>query len=147
MAIEKWQPFGSVRDFDDVFNRFLGVRPVRSSKPTAWSIPVDVVQDEDAVVVTASVPGTTKDEIDVSVDENVLTIKAEASSSVGTDATEASNGFLLRERRTGSYYKALRLPETVDYENAESTFKDGVLTITLPKLESKKARKLEISAV
>ena len=143
MAIEKWQPFGSVRDFDDVFNRFLGARPVRSSKPTAWSIPVDVVQDEDAVVVTASVPGTTKDEIDVSVDENVLTIKAESASS--TD--EETNGYLLRERRTGSYYRALRLPETVDYEAAETTFKDGVLTIKLPKLESKKVRKLEISAV
>jgi HSP20 family protein len=147
MAIEKWQPFGSVRDFDDLFNRFLGVRSVKNTEPEAWSIPLDVVQSGDSLVVTASVPGATKDEIDVSVDDNVLTIKAEASSSVGTDATEASNGFLLRERCTDSYYRALRLPETVDYENAESTFKDGVLTITLPKLESKKARKLEISAV
>ena len=106
MAIEKWQPFGCVRDFDDVFNRFLGVRPVRSSKPTAWSIPVDVVQDEDAVVVTASVPGTTKDEIDVSVDENVLTIKAESASS--TD--EESNGYLLRERRTGFLLQGAATP-------------------------------------
>lgn len=106
MAIEKWQPFGSVRDFDDAFNRFLGVRPVRSSKPTAWSIPVDVVQDEDAVVVTASVPGTTKDEIDVSVDENVLTIKAESASS--TD--EESNGYLLRERRTGFLLQGAATP-------------------------------------
>jgi len=52
----------------------------------------------------------------------------------------------LRERRTGSYYRALRLPDTVDYEKAESSFKDGVLTIKLPKLESKKSKKLEISA-
>lgn len=146
MAIEKWQPFGSVRDFDDLFNRFLGTRSsvARSSEPEAWSIPLDVVQEGDNLVVTASVPGTSKDQIDVSVDDNVLTIKAESTAS--TDSSK-SDGYLLRERRTGSYYRALRLPETVDYENAESTFSNGVLTIKLPKLESKKARKLEISAV
>jgi HSP20 family protein len=145
MAIEKWQPFGSVRDFDDLFNRFLGNRSAtaRHAEPEAWSIPLDVVQDGDNLVVTASVPGTAKNEIDISVDDNVLTIKAETANSSAKD----TDGYLLRERRTGSYYRALRLPETVDYENAESTFQNGVLTIKLPKLESKKARKLEISAV
>lgn len=148
MAIEKWQPFGvgALRDFDDLFNRFFGgmvVRnPVRHSRPEAWSIPLDVVQNDDELVITASVPGTTKDEIDVSVDDGVLTIRAEAKNS----SSKESESYLLRERRTGTYYRALRLPETVDYEKAGSTFKDGVLTIRLPKLESKKARKLEISA-
>jgi HSP20 family protein len=148
MAIEKWQSFGNIRDFDDLFNRFIGTRPIRNTEPEARSIPLDVVQDGDSLVVTASVPGTTKDGIEVSVYDNVLTIKAESvSTTKSDDSTDKSNGYLLRERRTGSYYRALRLPETVDYENAESTFKDGVLTIRLPKLESKKARKLEISAV
>jgi HSP20 family protein len=145
MAIEKWQQFGSVRDFDNLFNRFLGDRSTtaRNAEPEAWSIPLDVIQDGDNLVVTASVPGTAKDEIEISVDDNVLTIKAETANSSAKD----TDGYLLRERRTGSYYRALRLPETVDYENAESTFRNGVLTIKLPKLESKKARKLEISAV
>jgi HSP20 family protein len=148
MAIEKWQSFGNIRDFDDLFNRFIGTRPTRNTEPEARSIPLDVVQDGDSLVVTASVPGTTKDGIEVSVYDNVLTIKAESvSTTKSDDSTDKSNGYLLRERRTGSYYRALRLPETVDYENTESTFKDGVLTIRLPKLESKKARKLEISAV
>ena len=145
MAIEKWHPFGTIRDFDDLFNRFIGTRSAvaRNSDPGAWSIPLDVVQDGDNLIVTASIPGTTKDEIDASVDDNVLTIRAESTSTSEKD----TNGYLLRERRAGSYYRALRLPETVDYENAETTFKDGVLTIKLPKLESKKARKLEISSV
>jgi|GEM_PF-350529 len=154
MAIEKWQPFGTVREFDDLFGRFFGNRPApsltRSTEPESWSIPLDVVQGGDSLVVTASVPGITLDEIDVSVDDNILTIRAESAKTNGTTAKDSSaetNGYLLRERRTGSYYRALRLPETVDYENTESTFKDGVLTIRMPKLESKKARKLEISAV
>ena len=145
MAIQKRQSFGSVRNFDDLFSRFLGssAGAVSNSEPEAWSIPLDVVQDGDNLVVTASVPGTSKDDIDVSVDDNVLTIKAET----GDSSSKETDGYLLRERRTGSYYRALRLPETVDFENAESQFKNGVLTIKLPKLESKKARKLEISAV
>ena len=149
MAIVKWHPYGvrrvsPIRGFDDLFNQFFAgsVPPARNTAPNAWSIPLDVVESSDELVVTASVPGTTKDEIEVSVDDNVLTIRAEA----GDSSKDDSDNFLLRERRTGTYYRALRLPETVDYDNAETTFKDGVLTIKLPKLESKKVRKLEISA-
>jgi HSP20 family protein len=119
MAIEKWQQFGSIRDFDDLFSKFLGTRGVKSTEPEAWSTPLDIVQSGDSLVVTASVPGVPKDEIAVSVDDNVLTIKAESTSSAGRGSAEDSDGFLLRDRRTGSYYRALRLPETVDYENAE----------------------------
>ncbi|NQW21210.1 MAG: Hsp20/alpha crystallin family protein [Chloroflexi bacterium] len=144
MPIQKWQPLANTREFEDIFTRFLGIRPslTASTEQEAWSIPLDVAQEGDNLVVIASIPGTTKDNIDVSVDDNVLTIKAETQES----SSKESDGYLLRERRTGSYYRALRLPETVDFEKAESLFKDGVLTIKLPKLESKKARKLEISA-
>lgn len=150
MAIVKWNPYGAthLRNFDYLFNRFFTGRgplvrnTVNNSRPEAWSIPMDVVQNSDELVVTASVPGMTKDEIDVSIDDNVLTIRAETKNS----ATGESENFLLRERRTGTYYRSLRLPDTVDYDSAETTFKDGVLTIRLPKLESKKVRKLEISA-
>jgi HSP20 family protein len=147
MKIGKWQPFGNVREFDDLFGRFFRNRPARSTHSESWNIPLDVVHDGDSLVVTASVPGTTLDEIDVSVDDNVLTIRAESAGTTAKDSSAETNSYLLWERRTGSYYRALRLPETVDYENTESTLKDGVMTIRLPKLESKKARKLEISAV
>ena len=149
MAIVKWHPYGfrPVRGSDDLFGRFFtGRYPVAgNAENTAWSIPVDVVQDNDELVVTASVPGTTKDEIEVSVDRDVLTIRAESKKS-SSDEPGGSDGYLLRERRTGTYFRALRLPEIVDFDKAESSFKDGVLTIRLPKLESKKVRRLEITA-
>ena len=152
MAIVKWHPYGirPVRGFDDLFSRFFtGRYPlVGNAENAAWSIPLDVVQDSDELVVTASVPGTTKDEIEVSVDRNVLTIRAESKKSSSGESGEpgGSDGYLLRERRTGTYFRALRLPEIVDFDKAESSFKDGVLTIRLPKLESKKVRRLEITA-
>ena len=145
MAIQKEQSFGRAFNVDDFFTGLLGgsAGAVSSSEPEAWSIPVDVIQDGDNLVVTASVAGTSKEDIDVSVDDNVLTIRAETSKS----STTQPDDYLLRERRTGSYYRALRLPETLDFENAESNLKNGMLTIKLPKLESKRTRKLEISAV
>ena len=145
MAIQKQQSFGSAFNVDDFFTRLLGdsTGVASSPKPEAWSIPVDVIQDGDNLVVTASVAGISKDDIDISVDDNVLTIRAETSKS----STTQTDGYLLRERRTGSYYRALRLPESLDFENTESKLKNGMLTIKLPKLESKRTRKLEISAV
>ena len=79
--------------------------PSRSTGPESWSIPLDIVQDGDSLVVTASVLGITLDDIDVSVDDNVLTIRAESAGTNGTtakDTTAETNGYLLRERRTGS---------------------------------------------
>lgn len=145
MAIQKQQSFGSSRNFDDFFSRCLGGNTgVASSRESeAWSIPVDVIQDGDNLVVAASVAGISKEDIDISVDDNVLTIRAETSKSSDT----SPDGYLLRERRTGSYYRALRLPETIDFENTKSKLKNGMLTIKLPKLESKRTRKIEISAV
>ena len=118
-TIERWQPFGNVREFDDLFGRFFGNRPARSTHPESWIIPLGVVQDGDSLVVPASVPGSTLDEIDISVDDNALTIRAESAGTTAKDSSVETNSYLLRERRTGSYYRALRLPETVGYENTE----------------------------
>ena len=151
MAIVKWHPYGvrRLQSFDDLFNRFFTGRSIAvrnlagNPTPATWRIPLDVVQNKDELVVTASVPGTAKEDIEISVDDNALTIQVEANNSL---TTEESETFLLQERRTGSFYRALRLPEVFDYDGAEPTFKDGVLTIRLPKLESKKVRKLQITA-
>ena len=99
---KKRQYFGSVRNFDDLFSRFLGssAGAVSNSEPEpeAWSIPLDVLQDGDNLVATASVPRTSKKDINVSVDDNVLTIKAKNCESLNKE----TNSCLLRERRTGS---------------------------------------------
>jgi HSP20 family protein len=131
--------------FDRFFaGRSIAVRNLAGNPAPATSrIPLDIVQNKDELVVTASVPGTAKEDIEISVDDNVLMIQVEANNSL---TIEESETFLLQERRTGSYYRALRLPDMFDCDGAESTLKAGVLTIRLPKLESKKVRKLEITA-
>ena len=94
------------------------------------------------MVVKASLPGIDREKVDVTIDDNVLTIRAELSE----DGEREAAGYLLRERRTGSFYRAVRLPETIDSENVSSTYRDGVLTVNLPRLEEKKARKIAVTA-
>ena len=83
MAIVKWHPYGvrRLQSFDDLFNRFFTGRSIAirnlavNPAPATWRIPLDVVQNKDELVVTASVPGTAKEDIEISVDDNVLTIR------------------------------------------------------------------------
>lgn len=142
MAIQRRGPFADIQRFDDVFGRLWRGANGLQGKSEAWSIPLDVTRSGDEVVVKASLPGVKKEDVDVTIEDNVLTIKAE----IAQEGEKEEVGYLLKERRTGSFYRAVRVPETTDSENASSAYGDGVLTVTLPKLEEKKARKLSVTA-
>jgi HSP20 family protein len=142
VVIERFSPWAELRRFDELFNRALRSNLASTDAPEAWVIPVDVSQDGDSVIVRASLPGVDSSKIDVTVEEGVLSIKADTD-----EEKELRSGeYLLRERRTGSFYRAVRLPDSLDDAKAKSEFKNGVLTVTFPRQESKKARKLDVSA-
>ena len=105
-----------------------------------WRPALDVVDTEDAFLVRATLPGLTPEDIEVSVEDDVLTIKAERSE----EREESDEHFLLRERRSGSYRRTVRLPVGVDGENVSAEIKDGVLTLTLPKREEHKPKQIEV---
>ena len=144
MVLQRWDPFGDLRRAETRFNRAYrdgngtyGERGVRS-----WAVPVDVITEGDDIVIKASLPGVKSDDVSVTVDDGVLTIKAESSNEAETD----ENGYLLRERRSGAFRRSLRLADSVDADHAESSYENGVLTIRLPKQESKKAKAIEVEA-
>ncbi|MEE8517683.1 MAG: Hsp20/alpha crystallin family protein [Dehalococcoidia bacterium] len=144
MTLERWDPFRELRRMEEtVDRRWRGFGP-RAGGPTgdvyAWGIPLDVVREGDDVVVHASLPGVKPGDVNVTIEENVLTISGTSDSE--TETSEAS--YLLRERRTGSFRRTLRLPDSVDADGATSAYEAGVLTITLPKSEQAKAKRLTI---
>ena len=103
---------------------------------------VDVIHNADRYTVEASLPGFSADEIEVTVDEGVLRIGAAKS----TDSTEDNGSYVVRERRTGKFYRAIRIPDGVDIEAAVTSYKDGVLRIDLPKNETGQPKRLPIAA-
>jgi len=140
MVMQRWDPFRDLRRMDETMNRlWRGFGGVQSGTEE-WNISLDVVQRPDEIVVKASVPGVKPDGIDLSLEDNVLTIRADRK----PDFEDDKSVYLIQERPTGSFYRALSLPETVDADKIQSTFENGVLTITLPKAEEKKKRQIKI---
>ena len=143
MTLQRWDPFNELRQMQDTMNRiWKGYQgPAENGGFEAWAVPLDVVRKGDDIEVRASVPGVDPGDIQITVENDVLTINGQTAS----DTETAGGDFLMRERRSGSFHRALRLPDTVDVDRAETSYDNGVVTISFPKLESKKAKKLSLT--
>ena len=162
MTLQTWRPFAELRRRNNFNTRFgfpfYGSRPGpgvyagarngarNDTENGTWQIPLDIVDKGDELVVSASVPGIDPTDIKVNINDGVLTIRAEtpvlAASQDDTDVAESE--YLRRERRTGSFTRAVQLPDTVDQEKVSSAYANGVLTITLPQSEETKAREITV---
>ncbi len=139
MVLTRWDPFFEIRRARRLANRrFAGYD---TAERRDWSIPLDIVRDGDAVTVKASLPGVLPEDIDVTIEGGVLTIKADTK----VEEEREDGGYVVRERRAGSFHRSLRLSEHVDTDKVEPRYENGVLTITLPVAESKKAKHLTVA--
>lgn len=143
MAMRPGESFTELRRMQDTlahFRRGFSPPPAGAPAPESWAIPLDVVQEEDAIIVHASLPGVNPEAISVAIDNDVLTIRGQTA-----DERERREGnFLMRERRAGNFHRALRLPDTLDTEKAQPRYDNGVLTIAFPKLPARQARHLKV---
>jgi HSP20 family protein len=142
MVIQRWSPYRELRQMEDTmgwFWRGFGESPVYREGAEDWNILIDVTQKQDDIIVTTSIPGVKPEAIDVAVEDNVLTIRAERNPESEEDAT-----YLIRERPFGLFFRALRLPDTVDTEKIQSYYTNGVLTISMPKAEEKKKKQIQV---
>ena len=150
MVLTRWDPLFELRRahhlMDRRWPRFFELPTENGSDNLAdhrdWVIPLDIVRNEDNVTVLATLPGVNPDDIDVTVDDGVLSIKAETKA----DEERKDGDYVVRERRYGNFHRSMRLPENVDAEHAEPHYENGVLTIKLPVAESKKAKQLKVTA-
>lgn len=127
------------RGADGMFSDFLNRGIFRLSDE--WAPMVDVAETKDEVIVRAEVPGMTKEDISVTLQDNVLTLRGERK-----QETEAKSATFHRlERSYGSFVRSFTLPTLVQVEKAKADYKDGVLTINLPKAEEVKPKEISIS--
>lgn len=131
------------REFDTALNRFFGGRELPATNGGGWApYGVDVREDADHLYVEAEMPGFKKDEIDITMENQQLTISAERK----TEQTDGQKGgdYLLRERRYSRFLRSFTLPPTVDDQKVDAKLNDGILTITLNKREETKPRRIEV---
>ena len=127
------------RDMESLFGSFLAGLGEPFFGYRAWPA-IDVAEKEDAITVRAEVPGCKPEDIDVSVYGDTLTIAGQKKDS----KEEQGDGFYHVESNYGSFRREVLLPASVDEEKIEAQYKDGVLSITLPKAEQSKAVKVKV---
>lgn len=144
MTMQRWDPFAELRRLENVADRlrssFTGARTTGDGEVEGWAIPLDVFEEGDKVKVQASMPGVSPENVKVSIEDDVLTIRGETAE----EHEVPSERYYMRERRAGAFYRALRLPDTVDQEKITSEYRNGVLTVTLPKRESEGGQQIEV---
>ena len=133
MRLVKWDPF---RDLFDFPIRVASTDDSRGS----WTPPVDIFENGDDLIIRAEVPGVEKDDIDVRVEDNTLTLRGERKRE---EELRDDNAYR-RERSYGAFVRSFGLPETVDPKRIAARYRDGVLEISLPKAETSKPRKVEV---
>ncbi|MCZ7355740.1 MAG: Hsp20/alpha crystallin family protein [Candidatus Methanoperedens sp.] len=101
---------------------------------------IDVMETDKEIVATAEMPGLEKQDIKINLTEDRLEISAETQH----EEKKEEKGYVYRERRSGSYYRAISLPSPVDTDNSKASYKNGVLEIKMPKTEIKKMKPLKI---
>src|SRR4051795_3361602 len=124
------------RDFDTLVNRLFNGRDGGGLAPYG----VDVREDADHIYVEAELPGFTKEDVDITLENSTLTISAERKSE---QKNEKNGDYLLNERRFTRFLRSFTLPPTVNEQSVQANLKDGVLTITLTKREETKPRKVK----
>ena len=108
--------------------------------PPGWRPRVDVYDQDGTAVIQAELPGVKKEDIDIDVRGNVLTLRGRREAESEVD----DNDYYRKERFFGSFQRAFTLPEAVEPESVKADFKDGVLKVTVPKPEEAEVRKIQI---
>ena len=131
-------PFGLSEVFDEMRRWPTGIgRDEASAFPA-----VDIAETGDLLTITAELPGVAAKDVDISLEKGVLTIRGEKR----FEHEEKKDDYRRIERSYGSFSRSFALPHEVDADKAKAEFKDGVLTLTLPKAEVSKARRIEIAS-
>ncbi|MBW7959224.1 MAG: Hsp20/alpha crystallin family protein [Anaerolineae bacterium] len=145
----RWNPMRDTTDLFNEFDRFfetplyrgrMGL-PLRTDDVVgSWSLALDVAEKDDNFLVKASLPGIDPEDLNVTLEDNVLTVQGE----VKKDETIEEESYHIRERRFGSFSRSLRFPVPVNAAKIEAEYENGVLTLTVPKAEEVKPKRIEI---
>jgi HSP20 family protein len=137
-----WDQLTSLRD---EINRLFEL-PMREFMPETeffgWAPAIDLYEDKDNLIVKAELPGMKKEEIDLSLHQNNLVISGERRTESHGDESDTSRS----ERFFGRFQRAVELPKAVDANRVSASYKDGILTVTLPKTEEAKPKQIEVKA-
>lgn len=146
MTIVRYDPFRDLRTLQEEVNRLFSTNLTRGFGEEgigrgAWNPSVDIYENKEHIVLEAELPGMNRDDFELSVENNVITLRGERQ----FEKKDDSDNYHRVERSYGSFTRSFTLPQTVSADGATAEYRNGVLRVTLPKREETKARRIKIS--
>ena len=146
MTIVRYDPFRDLRTLQEEVNRLFSTNLTRGFGEEgigrgAWNPSVDIYENKDQIVLEAELPGMNREDFELTVENNVITLRGERQ----FEKKDDSDNYHRVERSYGSFTRSFTLPQTVSAEGANAEYRNGVLRVTLPKREETKARRIKIS--
>jgi HSP20 family protein len=146
MTIMRYDPFRDLRTLQEEVNRLFSTNMSRAFDDEgigrgAWAPSVDIYENKDHIVLEAELPGMKQEDFDLSIENNVLTLRGERK----FEKTDENDNYHRVERSYGAFTRSFTLPQTVSPEGATAEYNNGVLRVTLPKREETKARRIQVS--
>ena len=149
MNVVRYEPWGLLRRFNEDVNQLFNESRIASTADgdqssiatSNWTPAVDIKEEDGRFVLKADIPGVEAKDIDVTMDDGVLTIKGERRH----ESEQDTNGYKRVERSYGSFYRRFSLPDTANAEGITAQGKDGVLEVSIPKQEKAQPRKITVS--
>src|SRR6266699_3909844 len=147
MSIIRYDPFRDLRSLQDEVNRLFTSNLTRSFDDEgiargAWSPRVDIYENKEQIVLEAELPGMNREDFDLSVENNVITLRGERH----FEKKDETDNYHRVERAYGSFTRSFTLPNSVSGEGATAAYRNGVLRVVLPKKAETKARRIEIKS-
>ena len=147
MSITRYDPFRDLRTLQEEVNRLFTGNVARAFDDEgiargSWSPSVDIYENKDQIVLEAELPGMKREDFDLSVENNVITLRGERH----FEKKDETDNYHRVERAYGSFLRSFTLPSTISSEGATADYRNGVLRVTLPKRAETKARRIEIKS-
>lgn len=140
--LTRWNPLREMQEMNEMMDRFFNDprtgRMRDYERERAWRMPMDAYSTDDEIVIRMELPGVSADDVNITLEDNVLSISGELK------PREDEQTYLMQERPAGRFERALSVSTPVDVDKADASFKDGVLTLRLPKAEQVKPRTIQI---
>jgi len=140
MSLIKWTPFFS--EFDDMEEAMNSMLPAVRGKQLGFTPAIDMYEDKDNIIVETQLGGINPENVDISIENNVLCLKGESEKKSEVD----DKNYYRKEIRRGSFYRSISLPTKVDGESAKAINEDGILRIIIPKAPEVKPKTIKIEA-
>ena len=143
-SLLRFDPAAEMRDMTSWMDRFFGQPLLRDVPAGRWStdlsLPVDIYEKDNNLVIKAAIPGVNSEDLDISIEGSVLTIRGETKN----DEVSENDRVYRREYNYGSFTRSIRLPENLNTEQVEATADRGFVYVTIPKVEEAKPKSVKV---